>query len=367
MNRIRQVGRSLLVLALLASAVPCQADVTPVGNVLATPAEPVAQADKAVMIGLARAGERLVAVGERGLVLLSDDNGQHWRQAQVPVSVSLTAVQFVDARHGWAVGHSGVVLSTVDGGEHWVSQLDGRQVAQIELDTAHREQAAARDADTAEQRVHNAERLVAEGADKPFLALHFVDAQRGLVIGAYGLALQTLDGGASWQSLMGHIDNPGGAHLYSIVQQGPRWFLAGEQGYLARSEDDGASFSALESPYSGTFFTLQTRADGALLVAGLKGYAFLSIDGGEHFERLAVPMPVSFSDAVHLADGRTLLANQAGGLFVSAEQGPATVQPFSQPLGKPVSSLIQAADGSLVVAGFTGLLRLPLPSIAVSE
>ncbi len=54
--------------------------------------------------------------GERGIVLLSDDAGVSWRQAKVPVSVSLTAVQFVDAEQGWAVGHLGVVLHTQDGG-----------------------------------------------------------------------------------------------------------------------------------------------------------------------------------------------------------------------------------------------------------
>ena len=78
--------------------------------VLERSALPSAKAERAVLLGLARAGQRLVAVGERGIVLLSDDNGQRWRQAQVPVSVSLTAVQFVDDRRGWAVGHLGVVL-----------------------------------------------------------------------------------------------------------------------------------------------------------------------------------------------------------------------------------------------------------------
>ena len=33
-----------------------------------------------------------------------------------PVSVTLTAVRFADATHGWAVGHGGVVLATADGG-----------------------------------------------------------------------------------------------------------------------------------------------------------------------------------------------------------------------------------------------------------
>ena len=45
-----------------------------------------------------RAGNRLVAVGERGTILLSDD-GQAWRQVPSPVSVGLTGVSFGDDQH----------------------------------------------------------------------------------------------------------------------------------------------------------------------------------------------------------------------------------------------------------------------------
>lgn len=367
MNRISQLGRLLLALALPCSATWCLAESAAVGAPLSRPAMQIAATQKVVLIDLARAGDRLVAVGERGLVLLSDDNGETWRQAAVPVSVTLSAVQFVDANNGWALGNAGVVLATRDGGESWTLQLDGLRAAQIELAAAKADQINAADQDSALVRVQSAERLLADGADKPFLALEFVDAQRGLIVGAFGLALQTTDGGATWQSRMGQIANPMGMHLYAISRQDSHWFLAGEQGYLARSDDDGASFAQLESPYEGSFFTLQNRADGALLVAGLKGSAFISQDDGASFQSLAVHMPISFSDSTRLADGEVLLANQGGALFRSNTQTGATLVPLGKPLGKPVSSLIQAADGSLIVAGFTGLLRIPQPTTAASE
>ncbi|WP_103308135.1 MULTISPECIES: YCF48-related protein [unclassified Pseudomonas] len=367
MNRISQAGALLLALYLPFAASVCLAGPVAVGVPLNTPAMRVPAAQNGVLIDLARAGTRLVAVGERGLVLFSDDNGQSWHQASVPVSVSLTAVRFVDAQKGWAVGHAGVVLATLDGGEHWTLQLDGARVAQLELDAARADQATAADLDAAQVRVQNAERLVADGPDKPFLALEFVDARRGLIVGAYGLALLTTDGGATWQSLMGHVANPNGLHLYAISRQGTRWFLAGEQGYLARSDDDAASFSQLDSPYEGSFFTLQNRADGALVVAGLKGNAFISHDAGASFQRLSVPVPISFNDATRLADGQLLLVNQGGTLFRNSEQTGAALLPLRNPLGKPVSSVIEAADGSLIVAGFTGLQRLAQPATAASE
>ncbi len=338
-----------------------------VGDTLGTPAMRAPQAQHSVLLDLARAGTRLIAVGERGVVLLSDDNGTSWRQAEVPVAVSLTAVQFVDARQGWAVGHAGVVLVSQDGGEHWTLQLDGKRAAQLELQAARDQLPTAADPDAAAARVQTAERMVGEGADKPFLALEFVDAQRGQIVGAYGLAFETRDGGRSWQSLMGQIDNPGGAHLYSIRHQGQRWFVAGEQGYLARSEDDGQTFQALDSPYPGSFFTLQIAADNTVLVAGLKGNAFASRDFGDSFQPAPVPLPISFSDAIRTDDGQLLLVNQGGALFRTDPNPGALLKPYGKPLGMPVSSVIEAADGSLVTAGFTGVKRVSPPTAIASE
>ena len=62
---------------------------------------------------------RIVAVGERGLVILSDDRGASWRQVPSPVSVTLTMVRFADEQHGVAVGHGGTVLTTDDAGTTW--------------------------------------------------------------------------------------------------------------------------------------------------------------------------------------------------------------------------------------------------------
>ncbi|MDB6083610.1 MAG: glycosyl hydrolase, partial [Gammaproteobacteria bacterium] len=84
------------------------------------PAEHVAAANQEMMLSAALAGKRIVAVGNRGVVLLSDDDGKTYRQARtVPVSTSLTGVWFADAQVGWAVGHWGAILKTSDGGETW--------------------------------------------------------------------------------------------------------------------------------------------------------------------------------------------------------------------------------------------------------
>lgn len=317
-------------------------------DVLAQPAVLGPQALQAVLQDVTRAGDRLVAVGERGVVLLSDDNGRHWRQAPSPVSVSLTAVQFVDARHGWAVGHAGAVLHSDDGGEHWSLQLDGKRAAALELQAAE----AAGEAG----RIAAAQRLVADGADKPFLALSFSDAKHGLVAGAYGLALATEDGGRSWHSWMDRLPNPRGLHLYALARQGDGLYVAGEQGLLLRSRDAGSHFEALQGPYEGSYFAAAVLPDGRLLVGGLRGKLFESADQGASFQALVNPIPASLN-GIRVAGHQLLLANQAGMLLRSGLQGFAA-QPLPVSDGLPLTAATEAADGTLVAVGMAGARRL---------
>ena len=97
------------------------------------PAMPSKLAAYAPLIGVAKAGKRIVAVGLYGHIVYSDDEGKSWMQAQVPVSSDLVAVSFTDEKNGWATGHYGVVLHTTDGGATWSKQLDGKAAAEITL------------------------------------------------------------------------------------------------------------------------------------------------------------------------------------------------------------------------------------------
>ena len=238
-----------IVTALTGTAAAAQTDGLPV-----QPSITSAMAAQSVMLSVARAGHRLVAVGERGFIIVSDDNGGTWKQVSSPVSMTLVKVRFIDDLEGWAVGHAGVVLHSQDGGLTWSKQLDGVQAAEIELQEASLDKQSSDDAAKAQERLAQAQQLVDEGPDKPLLDLLFLDAKNGLVVGAYGLAFVTHDGGLSWKSIRSRIDNPSGLHLYSIERVGADLFVAGEQGTLLRSSDEGQTFESLASPYEGTTF-----------------------------------------------------------------------------------------------------------------
>ena len=344
----RRWGPCALALFLLASTSTAGQAAT--FAVLQQPALPTAKAPRAVLLGLARAGDRLVAVGERGIVLLSDDSGKSWRQAKVPVSVSLTAVQFVDAEQGWAVGHLGVVLHSEDGGETWHKQLDGEAAAALAVQSAQRDVDQPGGAGNLEQARH----LLGDGPDKPFLDLYFSDRLHGYIVGAYNQIYRTDDGGRSWLPWMSHVDNPQGLNLYGIRASGNDLLLVGERGLLLRSSDAGHSFQALKSPYEGSFFGLLGTRGGALIAYGLRGNAWWSDDRGNSWRHLDTGVESTLASAIELQDGSLLLASQGGELLLSHDQGRSFDKRQSRS-GATVAAVQQVADGSLASVGLSGV------------
>lgn len=343
------------------SAAPGQ----PVPDLLEVAAHADVRAASTVQLAVTRAGDRLVSVGARGTVLLSDDGGRHWRQARtVPVSVALTEVCFVDAQLGWAVGHSGVVLHTRDGGESWVRQLDGRQAAQAVLDEARA--LAAGGAHEAGRRLREAQALVEDGPDKPLLSVHFADARHGWAVGAYGLALATDDGGQSWRAFMARLPNPRGKHLYQIRADGARLLIAGEQGALFRSEDAGHAFAELATPYPGSFFGALAPTPEGVLAYGLRGNVWRHGNGDTGWTQVVLEQPVTITSGVRLADGALVLADESGRLLRSDDQG-RSFRALQAKAPHAVTALVQLADGALVLSGARGLSRVDAAQLVVTE
>lgn len=326
------------------------------------PALTAEQSGHAAILSVVEAGQRLVAVGERGLVLWSDDRGQHWQQAQVPVSVTLTSATFINNQEGWAAGHYGLVLHTRDGGQSWEVQLDGKRAAGLVLEAVEARVAAADATDRRAQRsLANAKRLVEDGPDKPFLDIHFRNEREGLVVGAYGLIFATTDGGQHWQPLNGHLDNPGERHLYSITETNGRLFLAGEEGLLFRSlATDSLTFERLETSYDGSFFTISAHRN-ELVVAGLRGNAFHSEDGGDSWQELHLPSGASVIASDFDADGNLLMVNQAG-LLMAGNPAVGELRLLPTPPVVAPTSLLRVGQRSLLLSGLQGLAQVAVPA-----
>jgi photosystem II stability/assembly factor-like uncharacterized protein len=351
-RRVLLVGAGLGLQAVLPSAALRAAEATP--GPLGQPAGMTARAARGVLTRVVRAGDRLVAMGERGLVVLSDDGGRQWRQARVPVSVTLTSASFADARQGWMAGHGGVVLHTSDGGESWAIQTDGVTLAKAALAGA---QGLASTVAGRERAIQQAQRLVDEGADKPLLSICFADAQRGMVVGAFGLAATTADGGKTWMPCADRLPNPQSMHLYAAAHHGKTWVVAGEQGVLMRSSGDRANFEPLPSPFKRSFFAAVATRNGGFVLAGLLGSACRIEPNGGAVAPITLPSPLTILSCTELRDGRVMLLTQGGRLLVSRDDGAnfAEQQPSRREM---LTSLAEAADGGLVATSLGGVARL---------
>jgi photosystem II stability/assembly factor-like uncharacterized protein len=328
-------------------------------DVLDAPAVKSPLAPRTLVNGLAQAGTRVVAVGQRGHVLISDDQGKSWRQAEVPVSSDLVAVAFPTAKAGWAVGHDGVVLRSADAGATWKRVLDGKSAAQAMLDYYQREAGAAADQKKAAAMVAEAERFVAQGAENPFLDIAFENESTGYLVGAFGLVFRTTDAGASWQPMLHAADNPKAQHLYSVRAVGADVYITGEQGLLLKLDRASGKFRALELPYKGTLFGTAGNAR-AVVAHGLRGTLLRSTDGGRSWAQVPTGLQVGLTGSATDANGRIVIVSQAGHVLVSADDG-ASFAPAKIDKPTPAAAVAVVGRNALVVGGPRGVVAQTLP------
>lgn len=200
------------------------------------------KAAKNRLLDIALAGSRLVAVGQQGVILASED-AKNWKQSASPVSTMLTRVRFTGAQTGWVLGYDATILQSVDGGVTW------------------------------SLRHHDPK-------GRALYDLLFLDTQHGLAIGAYGTMLETADGGATWTARDDALTGLG-MHLNALQRLADgSLFVAGERGLMARSTDAGATWTLLDSPYAGSLFGALPQGDKGALVYGMRGNVYVAGDLG---------------------------------------------------------------------------------------
>ncbi len=169
------------------------------------------------------------------------------------------------------------MLHSRDGGETWEKQLDGLAVGRLALEAARNQLDQVKtETDKIAQQLASAQLLVDDGPDKPFFDIYFEDDQHGFIAGAYNLFFRTENGGKTWQPWMTHVENPDELHLYDICKAGDALYMAGERGLFLRSNDGGDRFTAVSTPYDGSFFGLLAYGKGNVVIFGLKGNAYYS-------------------------------------------------------------------------------------------
>lgn len=269
------------------------------------------------------ANNRLVTVGERGHILISDD-GENWLQKRVPTQALLTKLYFIDDKTGWAVGHEQTILKTTDGGETWELQ-------------------------------HRSDNL-----DQPALFdIHFFSTSRGIAVGAYGLYLKTNDGGKTWQEVYQQNledEEIGFPHFYSLTQDNNKnTFMAGELGFLAMSPDLGETWTKLESPYHGSFFNIESF-NSDLFLMGLRGHLFRSSDEGKSWQKITTDTISGLQEAVNLDDKNILVVGSDGTQLLSRDGG-LSFQRKQRSDRIHLASAIQDSKKNILLVGINGILK----------
>jgi len=307
--------------------------------------------------GIVHAGKRLVAVGDNGLIILSDDEGVTWRQAQVPVSVDLNAVHFSDADQGWAVGHGAVILHTRDGGQTWTKQLDGRQLEALEVD--YFKGKSGLEPERAESYLSAILSMTRPGPGQFFMGVWFDQAGRtGLAVGPFGLIVGSRDGGKTWHPWNTHIDNNDLLHLTAVSEVDGRLFISGERGHVWMLDPATEHFTARETGYEGTLFGV-TGDKGAVLAYGLRGHVFRSTDEGRNWSSVSTEFNTGVVAGAALAGGKVVLVSQSAQVALSRNEG-GSFTPLDIRDPSLFSGVIGLSAERLALVGLNGVTTMTL-------
>lgn len=99
-------------------------------------------------------------VGDLGVVLATNDNGNSWTKQDTGITAGLYNVDFRDEKNGFAVGEQGTIIRTTDGGSTWEK--------------------------------------VDSGVRNTLFRVHFVTDKEGWIVGSGGVILRTQDRGVTW-------------------------------------------------------------------------------------------------------------------------------------------------------------------------
>jgi photosystem II stability/assembly factor-like uncharacterized protein len=339
-------------------------------DVLQLPAVPSALASKSLIYSVEKFGDRYFASGHQGHILYSDDGGESWQQAQVPVRSAILDIDFPTPELGWAVGHEGVILHSTDGGKTWVKQYDGVRYGVEGLAYYQARAAAEPDNEMYAKLVEEMEFAVSQGADKPLFRVAFTDANHGYALGAYGMVLETRDGGQNWQPVLEKMDNDAFNHIFDFapLPQPNKFMLSGEAGLLMEGDiEQDVAKKIATVPWEGSFFTIVEAADGSIIMGGLRGRMYRTTDNGATWTDVKKPLSSAIVDSTRLEDGRLIAVGIGGEVLMSTDNG-ATFA--SVPVAGPgqlyttagrIYAVSEGPPGTLLVGGPSGLSKLKLP------
>ncbi len=322
---------------------------------------PARLADQSLLLDITEAADgRLLVVGERGHVLVSDDSGDNWRQIlNVPTRTTLISAT-AQGNRVWAAGHDTTIIASDDNGETWSVQFED------------------------------------PGGD-PLMDIAFDENGDGMAIGAYGIMLLAENNGQQWtQEFMIDLvllDDPGSDEGETTDQEGDlddsgfldqdaiadfedldveyhlnslwrldaqQLVIAAEAGHGYYSDDNGASWQIFRLPYDGSLFGVlpQRNNSNCLLTFGLRGNVLRSCDIVTGWESLDSGVSSSLFDAAYDESGYLWLVGANGTLLRMRNNGQFELIPMDT--GDDFNGLLIRGE-RLIMIGESGVRTISMP------
>jgi len=282
-------------------------------------------------------GRKCWAVGERGTILRSDDEGQTWSSRVLPADCSLRSVSFLTDKIGFVAGFAlnpftqtdqGVLLTTVDGGTTWQPMGDQQQLPGLR-------------------------------------AVKFFDMDRGFVVATAsgdqpGRLMKTEDGGLSWKLVK---SDARAADWIDIC------FLRPSEGIVVgRRQSYGLLNSGKLSVQAYPRRTMQSvnaaslTQDGRAWLAGDGGFLLTSTNRGIGWKvpqsgfRRNIRDVFRFRTVVHRGDQVCVAGTPASSILRSDDAGANwTVVPCAN--GGSIERMVRVGTQSLLAVGSWGMIQ----------
>lgn len=264
----------------------------------------------------------MVAGGELGTMLYSNDQGKHWLPAKVSNNrqALINQISFApDGMEGMAVGHEGWILHTTDGGLTW---------QEVAFD---------------------------EKNGEPLMGIARLPSGAWIAVGAFGRALRSDAQGKNWAPLVlpAAVEDK---HMNRIVgsADGQRWLIVGERGLVLRSTDSGDTWTVVEPFYNGSLYNALALPNGGWLAYGMRGNVFHTAGGDAPWTASEMPVQASFYSHSLRPDGTIVLVGQ-GSLVATSKDGGAHFT-ISRVQGRAsLTDVLLAPDGTGWLASDAGL------------
>lgn len=298
-------------------------------------------------VAISADGQRAVAVGEDGVILISSNSGESWTAQTSGTAITLYGVSISgNGKRAVAVGDDSTILISVDSGISWEQKMRGTRVL--------------------------------SGVSISEDGMHVI------AVGTMGEILTSLDGGISWKVRKG-----GGTRKLSDISlsgNGKRAVAVGDDGTILTSRDGGINWGQQVSRTNSSISSVSLSGDGqraiavgddgTILVSGADLFSWTAQTSGTKKHLLAVSLSVDGQRAVAVGEGGVIMTSRDGGLSWAARSRSTTDGLFAVSVsGDGKYAIAISAFGSVITSSDDGLewtartadSREQIQSIAMSK